>query len=125
MAKVGSKHTGPELAVRRALHAMGYRFRLHRRDLPGRPDIVLPKFKTVLFVHGCFWHSHAGCAKAGEPKSRKEYWQAKLAGNVERDARIRGVLREMSWRVETIWQCETKDEQLLRQRLTQLLEPAA
>ena len=102
---------------------MGYRFRLHRRDLPGRPDIVLPKLKIALFVHGCFWHSHPRCSKAREPKSRREYWQGKLAGNVDRDVRVRKALQDLGWRVEIIWQCETKAETHLRQRLVQLLEP--
>jgi DNA mismatch endonuclease (patch repair protein) len=124
MARVRSRDTGPELIVRRALHALGFRFRLHRRDLPGRPDIVLPRFKMAIFVHGCFWHCHPGCAKAGEPKSRTGYWREKLAGNVERDARVQRELCESGWRVKTVWQCETKDGVQLLARLKELLQPA-
>lgn len=124
MARVRSRDTGPELNVRRALHALGHRFRLHRRDLPGRPDIVIPRLKTAIFVHGCFWHRHSDCAKAGEPKTRVAYWRAKLSDNVERDARVQQELREAGWRVETVWQCETKDAAQLRMRLQELIEAA-
>ncbi len=93
MSRVRSKNTKPELEVRSALHAMGYRFRLHRKDLPGKPDVVLPKYRTALFVHGCFWHQHPGCRKATLPKNNANFWREKLEGNVARDARIRRVLR--------------------------------
>lgn len=89
MRAVKRAHTGPEIVVRRALHALGLRFRLHRRDLPGSPDIVLPRFRTVVFVHGCFWHRHPGCRYASMPKSRQEYWLPKFKANVERDAKKR------------------------------------
>ncbi|BAK67355.1 very short patch repair endonuclease [Sphingobium sp. SYK-6] len=117
MSRVRGKSTMPEMAVRRMAHAMGMRFRLHRRDLPGRPDLVFPRYRTVLFVHGCFWHRHAGCRKATSPKSRTEYWQAKFEGNVARDERNETQLIRMGWRVLTIWECDTKDSELLREKL--------
>ena len=105
MARVGTANTGPEIAVRRLVHGLGYRFRLHRRDLPGTPDLVLPRHRTVVFVHGCFWHQH-DCRRGRQPGSNREYWRPKLARNVERDAKARSALREMGWRVLTIWECE-------------------
>tara|TARA_R110002110_G_scaffold157063_1_gene352795 strand:+ start:4109 stop:4483 length:375 start_codon:yes stop_codon:yes gene_type:complete len=113
MSRVAGKNTSPEIRVRKAAHAMGLRFRLHRKDLPGKPDIVLPKWKTVIFVHGCFWHRHPGCPKASMPKSRTDYWKDKFDKNVERDARNRVALEALGWRVETIWECETKKPQVL------------
>lgn len=95
MRAVKRAHTGPEIVVRRALHALGLRFRLHRRDLPGSPDIVLPRFRTVVFVHGCFWHRHPGCRYASIPKTRQEYWLPKFKANVERDAKKEAQLCEL------------------------------
>lgn len=112
MSRVAGKHTLPEMRVRRAAHALGYRFRLHRRDLPGTPDLVFPRRKLVLFVHGCFWHRHVDCSKASTPKSRTEFWQQKFNANVERDDRNRAALKALGWRVETIWECETKSTEL-------------
>ncbi|USU08915.1 DNA mismatch endonuclease Vsr [Sphingomonadaceae bacterium OTU29MARTA1] len=109
MARVGQKNTKPEVLVRRALHGLGYRFRLHRGDLPGRPDIVLPKYKTVIFVHGCFWHRHPGCPKASTPKTRAEFWQDKFAANIARDDRNETALRAEGWHVLIVWECETRD----------------
>lgn len=108
MSRIRSSGTKPEIAVRRMLHANGLRFRLNRKDLPGRPDIVLPRHRLVIFVHGCFWHQHPGCRLASWPKTRHEYWQPKLAGNVERDARSAEALKAMGWMVETIWECDTR-----------------
>ena len=118
MRAIKQKNTKPELAVRRLLHAMGFRFRLHRRDLPGRPDIVLPRRKTVIFVHGCFWHQHAGCRLANVPRTRTEYWLPKLARNQERDASAQALLEELGWRVLVVWECELADRDVLRSRLS-------
>ena len=108
MAQVKGKNTKPELIVRRVLHALGYRFRLHRGDLPGRPDIVLPKHKTAIFVHGCFWHRHPGCAKSSTPKTRVDFWQDKFETNIARDARNVKALKNAGWKVLIVWECETR-----------------
>ena len=105
MSRIRGRDTKPEIWVRRALHAHGYRFRLHRRDLPGRPDIVLPKYGTVVFVQGCFWHAHT-CQKGRIPGTRSAFWEAKFEGNKKRDARNARALRAAGWRVLTIWECE-------------------
>jgi DNA mismatch endonuclease (patch repair protein) len=120
MSRVPSKHTTPEIRVRRAAHALGLRFRLHRKDLPGKPDLVFPKFGIVLFVHGCFWHRHGGCPKATIPKSREEFWREKFARNVVRDLENENALITQGWRVSTIWECETKDAKKLCSILTTL-----
>lgn len=122
MQSVGSKNTGPELAARRLLHAKGYRFRLHRRDLPGSPDIVLPGRKKVIFVHGCFWHWH-GCAKGQLPKSRPEYWGEKLAANKARDRTRMVELEALGWRALVVWQCEVGDQEALTAKLRAFLGP--
>lgn len=118
MAKVRGKNTKPEMAVRRAAHALGLRFRLHRRDLPGTPDLVFPGRRTAIFVHGCFWHRHHGCSKAGAaPKTRTEFWQAKFDRNMARDARNADALRDAGWNVVTIWECETRHPEKLTDQL--------
>lgn len=109
MALVRSRDTKPELRVRKALHAAGLRYRLHDRRLPGVPDLVFPGRRIALFVHGCFWHRHPGCSAARLPKSRREFWEPKLAGNVERDERNRAALEALGWTVMVIWECETRD----------------
>lgn len=106
MSRIRAENTRPEVLVRSILHRMGYRFRLHVRNLPGRPDIVLPKFKTVLFVHGCFWHRHQGCKYAYNPKSRVDFWQTKFHQNVERDREVEKQLKELNWKVRVVWECE-------------------
>ena len=116
MQAVKSKDTTPELLVRRLLHRLGYRFRLHRKNLPGRPDIVLPKYRKVILVHGCFWHSH-GCAKGQPPKSRQDYWLPKLEANVNRDRDKIAQLEQLGWSVLVVWQCETKDVDGLARKL--------
>lgn len=113
MAAVKGKDTVPELLVRSALHRLGYRFRLHRKDLPGKPDIVLPKHRLCIFVHGCFWHQHPGCSRATRPATNTEFWDAKLDGNVARDKRDVARLRVLGWNVCIIWECETKKPELL------------
>jgi DNA mismatch endonuclease (patch repair protein) len=125
MSRIRSGDTKPELAVRKLLHALGLRFRLHRRDLPGKPDIVLPRFRTVIFVHGCFWHQHPGCKLASDPKSRREYWIPKLAGNVRRDTLAQAALRASGWRVEVIWECESRKPAMLAWRVQTLAETFA
>lgn len=114
MAAVRAKNTAPEIAVRRALHEHGYRFRLHRRDLPGSPDILLPRHHMAVFVHGCFWHGH-GCKRAKRPASNTDYWDAKRARNMRRDAAAQAALRDAGWRVAVIWTCrqQADTEELL------------
>ena len=116
MSRIGSKDTAPELVVRSLLHALGYRFRLNRKDLPGTPDIVLPRLRKAIFVHGCFWHAH-GCRIGQPPKSRPEFWRPKLARNKTRDAEKSAALRNAGWDVLTLWQCEIKERTLLSERL--------
>jgi DNA mismatch endonuclease, patch repair protein len=113
MSRVKGINTTPELSVRRALHAMGYRFRLHQKDLPGKPDIVLPKHRLCLFVHGCFWHQHEGCKRATFPETNREFWAKKFEQNRERDKRITSELVQAGWLVCVIWECQTKDENTL------------
>lgn len=125
MAKVRGKNTRPEMAVRRAAHALGLRFRLHRRDLPGTPDLVFPKWKTALFVHGCFWHRHDRCAKASSPKTRAAFWQAKFDRNVARDGRSAEALQAAGWTVATVWECETRDTEKLVRQLRSIFGPEA
>ncbi|MBC2705609.1 very short patch repair endonuclease [Desulfobacula sp.] len=115
MSRIKNRDTKPEIAVRSLLHRMGYRFRLHRKDLPGKPDIVLPKYRTVILVHGCFWHRHEGCNLAYKVKSNVKKWEAKFARNVERDKTKRNKLLELGWQVKIIWECETKDKKKLKQ----------
>ncbi|MGC2639294.1 MAG: DNA mismatch endonuclease Vsr [Acidobacteriaceae bacterium] len=120
MAAIRSMHTKPEMRVRSALHAMGFRFRLHRKDLPGRPDIVLPKHRTVIFVHGCFWHCHRCKYGSVVPATRAEFWAAKRAGNVARDRRHRASLRHEGWRVIVLWECEVRTLSDARSRIEKL-----
>jgi DNA mismatch endonuclease (patch repair protein) len=120
MAAIRGRDTSPELKVRSLLHRLGYRFRLHRRDLPGSPDIVLPKHKIVVFVHGCFWHRHPGCSQATTPKTREVFWGRKFQQNVERDHRQQQQLREMGWSVMVVWECELLDLPSLTARLARI-----
>ncbi|WP_201729799.1 very short patch repair endonuclease [Acidocella sp. C78] len=121
MARIGGKNTTPELAVRRLLHGMGYRFRLHRKDLPGTPDIVFPGRRKAIFVHGCFWHAH-GCSIGRTPKSRLDYWLPKLDANKRRDAAKRAELEVIGWHSFTVWQCETKKLDDLAEALAAFLD---
>lgn len=121
MARIGPKDTKPEMVVRRIAHALGCRFRLQRRDLPGTPDLVFPRLGKVIFVHGCFWHRHPGCKKTSMPKTRVEFWTRKFESNVERDARKERELRQMGWDVTIIWECETRDTEKLTFRLASWL----
>ena len=108
MSRIRGKDTKPELLVRQYLHANGLRYRLHGKDLPGRPDLVLPRYRTVVFVHGCFWHGHEGCRYFVIPKTRTEVWQQKIGRNVANDFRQHGELASLGWRVLTVWECELR-----------------
>ena len=108
MAGIKGKDTKPELVLRRALHARGFRYRLHSKNVPGRPDLVFPKHHAIVFVHGCFWHRHGGCRYTTTPSTRPEFWQAKFDANVIRDAAIRSQLIETGWRVATVWECSLR-----------------
>lgn len=120
MSKIRSKNTQPEIAVRSLLHRMGFRFGLHRRDLPGTPDIVLPRYGTVVFVHGCFWHGHS-CKTSKMPKSRVSYWREKIAANRERDEKVCRKLRRMGWRVASVWECEIRRPEALARKLSAMV----
>ncbi|MGO9318258.1 MAG: very short patch repair endonuclease [Terracidiphilus sp.] len=121
MASVHSKNTKPEIAVRKIVHALGYRYRIHERKLPGKPDLVFPSRRKVIFVHGCFWHRHTGCRYTTTPKTRRAFWEAKFSANMDRDRRIRRELRQMDWEVLTVWQCELKKSEKLTERLDEFL----
>lgn len=121
MRSVRRSDTAPEIATRKILHAMGIRFRLHRDDLPGTPDIVLANRRTVIFVHGCFWHRHPGCAKATFPKTRTDFWASKFAANIARDADKTAALRAQGWKVLVVWECEIRDRYSLALRLAEQL----
>ena len=121
MAAIRSRNTAPELKVRQALHAAGFRFRLHRRDLPGHPDIVLPKFQSVVFVHGCFWHMHRCPYGKPQPATNSDFWLQKRIGNVERDKNNVRALRALGWRVYTIWECQTRNLQQLQAQIHKLI----
>lgn len=108
MSQIKTKGTAPELALRSALHSAGFRFRLHRKNLPGKPDIILPKYKCVIFVHGCFWHHHEGCVKSTLPKTNVEFWQNKIAANVRRDKANQDDLAKLGWQVLIVWECDIK-----------------
>ncbi len=121
MSRIKGKDTKPEKKVRSILHRNGFRFRLNRKDLPGKPDIVLPKYKTVILVHGCFWHRHPRCKFAYNPKSRVEFWQKKFNKTVERDKFVKKELRKMGWKVIVVWECKTTNLETLRNLLSKHL----
>ena len=121
MARIGSKDTQPELIVRRLLHGLGYRYRLHRRDLPGTPDICFPSRKKVIFVHGCFWHRHDGCKRMTTPKTRASFWEDKFPQNVVRDRMNMERLSGLDWATMVVWECETEDLEELTPRLVAFL----
>jgi DNA mismatch endonuclease (patch repair protein) len=121
MSRIGGKDTAPELFVRRLLHAMGYRFRLHRTDLPGKPDIVLPRHRKIILVHGCFWHGHPGCPRAALPTTNDEFWRKKIGKNTTRDQQVRAQLCQLNWDVLVLWQCQLKDADALLARLENFL----
>lgn len=117
MSRIRCKDTKPELIVRSMLHRMGYRFRVHVKDLPGTPDIVLPKYRTVIFVHGCFWHRHTACKNAYKPKVRSHFWSEKFTANVRRDQRNKRALRKLGWHVTVVWECEITNPRQIALRL--------
>jgi DNA mismatch endonuclease (patch repair protein) len=123
MSRIRGKNTAPEMCVRSVLHRLGLRFRIHGRKLPGQPDIVLVKYKTVIFVHGCFWHRHKDCKNCTTPRSRREWWQAKLNGNAVRDKRHQAALKKLGWRVIVIWECETEVMQRMKNKLRKAIIP--
>ena len=122
MAAIQSTNTKPELAVRRLVHGMGYRYRLHAKELPGKPDIVFPSRKKIVFVHVCFWHHHQGCRYATSPKTRMNFWNEKFAQNVARDRRNRLALKKAGWTVMIVWQCELKNSEKLARRIDGFLQ---
>jgi DNA mismatch endonuclease (patch repair protein) len=123
MRRIKAKDTSPEVAIRQVVHRLGYRFRLHRKDLPGKPDLVFPARRKVIFVHGCFWHQHTGCREGHKPKSNEGYWAPKLARNQERDKQNLERLKEAGWDVLVIWECETGDKEMVAVRIKDFLGP--
>ena len=121
MSRIRSKDTFPELRVRSVIHRAGYRYRLHVSEMPGKPDIVMPRYQTVIFVDGCFWHQHPNCRRATMPKTNVAYWQPKLERNVARDRKVRIALRRTGWTPLTIWECQTKDDNTLSDILAAML----
>ncbi len=124
MSRVKGRNTLPERTVRSLLHGMGYRFRLHRKDLPGVPDIILPKHRKVVFVHGCFWHQHPGCKRASKPTTNTDFWDKKLDLNQERDSRILDELHQAGWQTMVVWECEIKNPERLKEKLSGFLKDA-
>lgn len=122
MQRISGRDTRPELIVRSVLHRLGYRFRLHVKSLPGRPDIALPRYHAIVFVHGCFWHQHRGCRFAYRPKSNITFWSEKFEQNVRRDSRNRKELRRLGWHVVVVWECQTTDRAALTRRLATKLK---
>jgi DNA mismatch endonuclease (patch repair protein) len=122
MSRIKSGNTKPEIVVRSLLHNMGYRFRLHRKDLPGKPDIVLPRYKSVIFVHGCFWHRHKGCKNTTSPKTKKHFWREKFKTNAERDRKAQKELKLMGWRILIIWECELVEVDRVKKLLKESLK---
>lgn len=123
MSRIRGRDTRPERAVRSLLHGLGFRFRLHPRRMPGRPDVVLPKYRSVVLVHGCFWHRHSRCPFAYTPKSRTEFWVQKFAENVARDRRTLTALRKAGWKVIVVWECELRKPEVLSRRLDRTIRP--
>lgn len=125
MRRVKQRNTAPELIVRKILFSEGYRYRIHRMDLPGSPDIVFPGRRMIIFVNGCFWHGHENCSRASLPKIRSQYWKDRILKNKERDARAISALEELGWIVDTVWECQTKDVISLKDRLVRFLDRGA
>ncbi|MCP4050881.1 MAG: DNA mismatch endonuclease Vsr [bacterium] len=122
MSRIKSKNTRPEMTVRSTLHKMGFRFRLHNNKMPGKPDIVLPRYKTVIFVHGCFWHRHSNCKYAYNPKSKTDFWRNKFKETVRRDKDKELTLKSSGWKVLTIWECEIKNTENIEDKIKRLIK---
>lgn len=125
MSRIAGSNTRPEIVVRKLLHGMGYRFRLHDKKLPGKPDIVLPRHRKVIFVHGCFWHGHLGCRRSKLPSSNVEFWGRKIAGNIERDKKNLETLAVLGWKVLIVWSCQMGKVEPLKEKLKGFMENAA
>ena len=124
MSRIQNKDTNPEIIVRRLVHGMGFRYRLHRKDLPGQPDLTLPRWRAVIFVHGCFWHRHENCKLARLPKSKLNFWEAKLEKNRQRDKNNQDKLSQMGWRVLVIWECQLKEPRQVAKTIREFLMEA-
>jgi DNA mismatch endonuclease (patch repair protein) len=125
MSRVKGQNTKPEILVRQIVHSLGCRFRLHTKTLPGKPDLVLPRLRKIIFVNGCFWHGHANCSRSALPSTNKGFWRNKILGNKERDVRVRRKLNREGWKVLVVWQCQTKHVERLTERLKSFLEITA
>lgn len=121
MSGIKGKNTKPEILVRKIIHASGYRFRIHSKNLPGHPDVVLPRHKKIIFVQGCFWHGHKRCKRAHRPKTNVEFWNGKIDANIERGRKVKRILNRKGWRVLSIWECRTKNAGLLERKLKTFL----
>ncbi len=122
MSRVRGKNTSPEIIVRKVVHSLGYRFRLHKNNLPGKPDLILPRHQKIILVHGCFWHGHANCHRSVLPTTNITFWSKKILGNKRRDTRVIGSLRRRGWKVLVVWQCQTKKADYLTKRLKHFLQ---
>jgi DNA mismatch endonuclease (patch repair protein) len=125
MSNIRGRNTSPEMMVRRIVHGMGFRYRLHVRELPGKPDLVLPRLKKIIEVYGCFWHQHEGCIDSHIPKSRVDYWRPKLVKNVERGKLNQAKLAAIGWEILTVWECELRDLEQTRKRIRSFLQSVA
>jgi DNA mismatch endonuclease (patch repair protein) len=121
MSRISGRDTKPEIIIRKLIHRLGFRFRLHVRTLPGNPDIVLPKHRKIIFVHGCFWHGHENCKRSKRPSTNTGFWDKKISGNIERDKVVIASLNELGWHTLTIWQCEIKDQEKIYELLSDYL----
>lgn len=124
MSRIGQRNTQPELITRRLLHRLGYRFRLHRRDLPGTPDIVLPRHRKIVLVHGCFWHGHDGCSRSTLPATNRDFWERKIEANKERDRIALAELQALGWDCLVVWQCQVRDRAALADQIRQFMSQA-
>lgn len=122
MAKIRAKNTKPEIEVRKAAHSLGFRFRIHRKDLPGNPDIVFPRLRKIILVHGCFWHRHAGCKYTYTPKSNIDFWTKKFSNNIERDNKVAQQLKNLGWEIMIIWDCEVSKTNELKKNIDSFLK---